>query len=1024
MEGSKHTVDDHCTNEADSFNQCSDDFSDHADNTDLADETGNDIDLDFSEESDYLSDSDSDGESDHLDEAAATDEIGSGHEEFQYDDEGPIYREGHAIRLLRLEGGTSSIRCQLFKAFLHKTGNGMPYEALSYTWGTTKKTKRILLNGKVYMVTENLYTALRYLCSRNTHHILWVDAICIDQTDVHERNHQVQHMASIYHDAERVIFWLGEPTLETNLLMKSLKNIQKKAAKCPNIRRQARDPRWKTIWGLEEKKEPLLHHQHLTGLQLLTQQPWFRRSWIVQEVCYAKTGVVVCGSKYVSAHVFALAPWLLGVKPEPHCQAILDMMPGASRSSRKFLSGREIRSLYSLILRFHEGEAADPRDTIYALLNMANDSHIPGFPKVDYGITFAELIHATGIFLFPGFWRDHLSHQYQSLSAFAKDLPVLQEGAIRIAHSQSKLNSLARLKLSNDMGFSDMNKQWAIEKAIENGNAQLVRLLLEFHDLDLNQASDTDLTPLIAAIVAGHCLIVKLLIGDNRTDVNKLSKGKTALSWAVATRNSETVTILVGCRRVDQNLKDDDGETPLCCAIETDIGAIVKLLLEAGADPNQPGIAGLSPLSLAIEKQQTHAVKVIIECDRTKLDLNSSGITPLSRAARLGNDEIVRLLLKNGADPNSLDLSGTTPLTSAVIANKPRNVMALVQAHTIQINKDGGAGSALWHAAKMGNAELVELLLKTDGIDVNLGHSVDGPPLVVSVRRGHGKVIQVLLKANGINVNIGDIWSWRPLFWAVTESQEEAVRLLLQMDGIEVHVRNPQGYTPLAMAAQNGQTKLVDLLCRAGDIDVNAWDSLEHSPLYLAAAYGHPEIVERLLQVVGVDVNAGCLLARAALAGHIRVVEILLRTDGIDVNAGWPLAKAAKEGHTGVVEILLREDRIDKNAGMALQLAAMNCRKEVVDLLIKADGVDVNANLCPLFIHAAKNGEYEMVRFLLQYDGFDKNKEDENGWTALQWAQQFYSYRNTTQLLKDAGCRWGKNPDGKDSSGVGDFNDK
>src|SRR5262249_25637589 len=161
---------------------------------------------------------------------------------------------------------------------------------------------------------------------------------------------------------------------------------------------------------------------------------------------------VVCGSKYVSAHVFALAPWLLGVKPEPHCQAILDMMPGASRSSRKFLSGREIRSLYSLILRFHGGEAADPRDTIYALLNMANDSHIPGFPKVDYGITFAELIHATGTFLFPGFWRDHLSHRYQSLSAFAKDLPALQEGAIRIARSHSMLDSLARLKLSNDMG--------------------------------------------------------------------------------------------------------------------------------------------------------------------------------------------------------------------------------------------------------------------------------------------------------------------------------------------------------------------------------------------------------------------------------------------------------------------------------------------------------------------------------------------------------------------------------------------
>jgi ankyrin repeat protein len=498
-------------------------------------------------------------------------------------------------------------------------------------------------------------------------------------------------MASIYHDAERVIFWLGTPTVETDILMESLKSVQKKAVEHRTIRRQAQDPRWKTLWGVEDSE--LLRCHHLAGLQLLIQRPWFRRSWIVQEVCHAKTAVVVCGSKYVAAHVFALAPWLLGVTPVSHCQAILDMMPGASRSSRKFLSGREIRSLYSLILRFHDGEATEPLDTIYALLSMASDSDIPGFPKVDYNISFGDLIHATGAFLFPGFWKDsNKSHQYQSLSAFAKDLPAMQEDALKIATSELRLKSLARLNLSNDMDFSSMNKQWALAEAIKNGNARLVQLLMEFDDLDLNAASDMDLTPLastplVAAVTMRHYLIVKLLLGDNRTDVNKLSRGKTALSWAIATEDIEAVALLTGCLRVDQNLLDNDGATPLCSAIETNLGPIVKILLEAGADPNRPDANGLSPISLAIDGQRTHIVNTILECDKTKLDLICFGIRPLSRAARLGNGEIVRMLLKKGADVNFLNTDGSTPLISAVIANQPRIVTILLQTRMVEIKQ-------------------------------------------------------------------------------------------------------------------------------------------------------------------------------------------------------------------------------------------------------------------------------------------------------------------------------------------------
>jgi hypothetical protein len=218
--------------------------------------------------------------------------------DFSYEDEGKIYAEGHAIRLLRLMGRTGPIQASLFKAFLHKAGdglNGMPYEALSYTWGTNKKTKQITLNGKRFMVTENLYSALQYLRFKNEDRILWIDAICINQTQIAERNHQVRHMASIYRGADRVIFWLGEPTYDTDLLISSLRRLQTLASDTPNITREkAHDSRWRTLWNDELYETfPLV----LGGLLSLLARPWFKRSWILQEVCFAKTGVVTCGTK-------------------------------------------------------------------------------------------------------------------------------------------------------------------------------------------------------------------------------------------------------------------------------------------------------------------------------------------------------------------------------------------------------------------------------------------------------------------------------------------------------------------------------------------------------------------------------------------------------------------------------------------------------------------------------------------------------------------------------------------------------
>ncbi|KAH8725333.1 heterokaryon incompatibility protein-domain-containing protein, partial [Phaeosphaeriaceae sp. PMI808] len=112
------------------------------------------------------------------------------------------------IRLLILRPGSfdDPIHCQLKQVSLSAEH---AYDALSYVWGNASDTSPISLNGTPHHITKNLEIALRYLRHRESPKVLWVDAICINQSDINERNHQVQQMADIYSQAQRVIGWLG-----------------------------------------------------------------------------------------------------------------------------------------------------------------------------------------------------------------------------------------------------------------------------------------------------------------------------------------------------------------------------------------------------------------------------------------------------------------------------------------------------------------------------------------------------------------------------------------------------------------------------------------------------------------------------------------------------------------------------------------------------------------------------------------------------------------------------------------------
>ena len=93
------------------------------------------------------------------------------------------------------------------------------HHALSYCWGEDTYVRRIYINSAPYTTTQTVETALKRIrcIQERKEFLIWVDAICIDQSDDVERGSQVEIMRTIYGRASKVYVYLGEHEREDAL---------------------------------------------------------------------------------------------------------------------------------------------------------------------------------------------------------------------------------------------------------------------------------------------------------------------------------------------------------------------------------------------------------------------------------------------------------------------------------------------------------------------------------------------------------------------------------------------------------------------------------------------------------------------------------------------------------------------------------------------------------------------------------------------------------------------------------------
>jgi hypothetical protein len=169
--------------------------------------------------------------------------------------------EGDNIRLLHLlpnEDEAAPIQCELRNYSLQRLSTRTHmYEALSYVWGSPHETLSIRVDRDLFLVTVNLHAALSRLRDHYIGRIIWVDAVCIDQTNLEERKQQVQLMAKIYSKAYRVVVWLGKEVADTEGALEDIR-----------------------LAANEEYMERSKKDINRQAIIILLQGPWFQRIWV------------------------------------------------------------------------------------------------------------------------------------------------------------------------------------------------------------------------------------------------------------------------------------------------------------------------------------------------------------------------------------------------------------------------------------------------------------------------------------------------------------------------------------------------------------------------------------------------------------------------------------------------------------------------------------------------------------------------------------------------------------------------
>jgi hypothetical protein len=300
-----------------------------------------------------------------------------------------IIKQIRLLSILPAAHFTDQVSCTLTIVPIHQCAE---YEALSYCWGDPNITEPIIVSGHTLNLTTNLASAIRHLRRTDQPRLMWIDAVCINQADTNERNHQVRQMRQIYQGANEVIVWLGSDD-SLGLCAKEIMAFIRTMGKDKSLHWRLSGP--STVDG-----EALNIHE-LESLVLLLRSPWWYRVWTVQESLLAKKLTFVCGhEKCLEEDLFALSRSYSAHFDKDCCMAdylnqFAELIGKLGKlfieinNLENFRNNASSISLGSMLCSFRQRRATDPRDKVYGFLGLTTQISEISENLIDYNKSLA-----------------------------------------------------------------------------------------------------------------------------------------------------------------------------------------------------------------------------------------------------------------------------------------------------------------------------------------------------------------------------------------------------------------------------------------------------------------------------------------------------------------------------------------------------------------------------------------------------------------------------------------------------------
>ena len=284
---------------------------------------------------------------------------------YQYND---LDQTNHEVRLVEV---LPKLLNGIINCRIHHTTLRSHYACLSYTWGSSQKPHEILINGRAFFVGTNLHDFLQIARRSWSGVFIWIDAICINQADPMERNHQVQLMGRIYGGAKQVLVWLGSKIGGCEDLLRLVSRKEGLISECL--------PSSRARWKINELQSHIDRTEHtFKALNEICCLVYWNRIWTVQEFILAHSIILMYGSAQAEIELFEsfLAEWtkLDQQCPPPHMKTIehFERIKRYCDERSRFRQSRHAHvSLESLLFSFHDSQCTDQEDRIYAMLSLA-----------------------------------------------------------------------------------------------------------------------------------------------------------------------------------------------------------------------------------------------------------------------------------------------------------------------------------------------------------------------------------------------------------------------------------------------------------------------------------------------------------------------------------------------------------------------------------------------------------------------------------------------------------------------------